>query len=332
MNWLLVGTGDIAQKRVLPALVEHSDSTIAAICSRSVERSREVAADYDARAYVDLGEALADDNIDGVYIATPVFLHVPQAIRALQAGKHVLIEKPLALTYEETHELVEVAKASDRTCAVAYYRRTYPRFAMAKEMLDQGAFGQVVLVRTSYFSWFAPRPDDPKFWRVVRAQSGGGPMWDMGSHMLDLVVGLFGLPETVVGQVQTMTHDYDVEDSAAAILSYAGGPEVVATFNWNSRTWTHELEIVGTEAKVKWHPCDGPTLVRTVGRDIEEITLPNHENVHTPLIEQFVDAATAGQPALVGVEEAAHTNLLMDAINLSSNEQRIVSIDSIRTP
>lgn len=330
MNWLLVGTGDITQKRVLPALAAHADSVVAGICSRSIERAREVAADHDARAYCDLDEALADADIESVYIATPVSLHVPQAIRALEAGKHVLVEKPLALNYTEALELVNVAKTSDRTCAVAYYRRMFPRYAMAKKMLDTGAFGDVVLVRTSYFGWFAPEPDDPKYWRVVRAQSGGGPLWDMGSHMLDLVVGLFGLPETVTGRVQTMTHSYEVEDSAAAILSYAGGPEVVATFNWNSRTWTHELEIVGTEAKVKWHPCDGPTVVRTVGRDVEEIDLPNHENVHTPLIEQFEEAATAGRPATVGVEEASYTNLIMDAVNLASNERRSVNIDSIR--
>ena len=329
INWLVVGAGDIARKRVIPALAAESRSKIAAVCDLVPERAAEVAREHGARACTDYEQALEDGEIGAVYIATPVFLHVPQAIAALQAGKHVLVEKPVGLSYAQACELGEVAQNATGFCAVAYFRRLYPRYRMAQEMLAKGEFGQVVLVRLTYFSWFDPAPDDPKYWRVIPEKSGGGPLADMGTHMFDAMIGLLGLPARVVAKVATLTHSYAVEDSAAAIMEFASGAQVIASFNWNSRTWSHEFEIVGTEAKIKWHPYDGPTVMETVGREIEEIELPNHPNVHYPLIEDFVSCVLEGRQPQVCVAEAAQTNLLLDAIWRSAQEGREVLLKEI---
>jgi len=330
MNWLVVGLGDIAKKRIIPALDAEPRSSIKAVCDLVTKLAEEIAQKYQGRAYTDLNQALKDSDVEAVYISTPVFLHVPHAIQALEAGKHVLVEKPVGISYSQTCELVKVAKNSKGRCACAYFRRFYPRYRMAKEMLQKGEFGQVVLIRMTYFSWFNPAKDDPKYWRVVPEKSGGGPLSDMGTHMFDVMIGLFGLPVSVFAKVAILIHSYKVEDSSVVIMNYDNGIQVIASFHWNSCTWSHEFEIIGTEAKIKWHPYDGPKILKTVGRDIQEIEMPNHENVHYPLIEEFVSSIIEAREAQVSVEEAAKTNLLLDAIYLSARESREITLTEIQ--
>ena len=329
MKWLLLGAGDISKKRVLPALVAEPRSDVVAVCDLDEARAKDMAAECGAQPFTDYAAALSGSGADAVYVATPIFLHVPHAIQALEAGKNVLVEKPVGVNYAQAVELIESAERSPNKCGVAYFRRFAPKYAMAEEMLRNGEFGQVVLIRMTYFSWFNPTKDDPKYWRVVPEKSGGGPLSDMGTHMFDVLIGLFGLPEKVYARVATLTHNYNVEDSAAAIMTMPGGAQVIASFNWNSKTWSHEFEIIGTEAKVKWHPYDSNSVVKTVGRDIKEIETPNHENVHYPLIEDFVSAVEEDRDPKVTAAEAAKTNRLLDALYLSAREKREVSVSEI---
>jgi predicted dehydrogenase len=326
LKWLLVGTGDIAAKRVMPAITAEPRSELVAVCDTVEERARTAAASSGARVFSSLDDALLAPDIDAVYLATPVSLHVPQAIAALRAGKHVLVEKPVALGHSEARLLVDEAARSDRKCGVAYFRRLAPKYAMAREMLAKGEFGKVVLVRMTYYSWFNPAQDDPKYWRVVPERSGGGPISDMGTHMFDVLVGLFGMPETVFAKAETLVQPYAVEDSSVAILKLPCGAQVLASFHWNSKTWSHEFEIVGTEAKVKWHPYDADSVIRTVGRDTVEVPTPNAKNVHAPLIEDFVSAVIENRDPVVTAAEAAKTNAVIDALYRSARERKEINI------
>lgn len=326
IDWLLVGGGDIARKRVIPALLAEPRSRVAAICDLDESRARELASPCGAESYTDYAAALSASGADAVYVATPVFLHVPHAIQALETGKHVLVEKPVALNYAEAQKLIAAAEKSNCKCGVSYFRRFAPKYDMAKKMIEAGEFGQVVLIRMTYFSWFNPARDDPKYWRVIPEKSGGGPLSDMGTHMFDVLIGLFGLPEKVYAKVATLTHNYAVEDSSSIIMTMPGGAQVIASFNWNSKTWSHEFEIIGTEAKIKWHPYDSNSVVKTVGREITEVETPTPENVHFPLVEDFVSAVKEGRNPAVTAAEAAKTNLLLDAVYRSARENRETSL------
>ena len=169
LKWLLVGAGDIAHKRVGPALVLAPDSVLAAICDRRLETAQALAGSLGVeQVYTDYEEALLGSGADAVYLATPVYLHVEQLVQALEAGKHVLVEKPLSLDAAQCEAAVQAAAASHLTTACAYYRRLYPAYRYTLSMLEAGEFGQVLQINLNYQSWFNPAPDDPKYWRVVR--------------------------------------------------------------------------------------------------------------------------------------------------------------------
>jgi len=322
-QWLLVGTGDIVHKRVAPAL----QGNIAAVVGER-SRAEAVAREFGAGAvYADLSEALRHCDAPAVYVATAVDRHRPSAVQALTAGRHVLVEKPLGLNFADASAVAAAAvHQPELRAGCAYYRRFFPRHAHLRQLLAEEKLGRIMLVRLCYWGWFNPSADDPKRWRVEKQRSGGGPLMDMGSHMLDQLISLFGMPATVYAKCDTLAQDYAVEDSASLVMTLPSGAHVTANFGWQSKTWRHELEVVGTEGKVLWAPADTGKVQLTLGRDTEELDLPNAPNVHQPLVDDFVAAVREGRAPAVPVTQALLTNQLLDAIYLSSSERREVAV------
>lgn len=325
-KWLCIGTGDIVRKRAAAALATANGGTLVGICGGRA-RAQTIADEHGVNeVYDNLDEALANTEANAVYIGTPVYRHCDEALRAIGAGKHVLIEKPLGLSGSDAQRMADAATSAGVTAGCAYYRRTYPRFDHLKKLLADGALGRIVLVRTACWSWFAPASDDPKLWRVQKSLSGGGPLSDMGSHMFDILIGLLGQPRNVFAHTATLAQDYEVEDSSAIVMTMPDGAQVLATFGWNSKTWTHEFEIVGSEGKVLWRPADVGKVVVTLGRDVEEIDLPNADNVHEPLVADFNAAIAAGREPICPLNEAVKTNVVLDAIYKSSAEGKCIEL------
>ena len=145
LNWIVIGIGDIATRRVIPAIQAQPGSRLYGL----VTRDHAKAAPYNTRVWSSLDEALADTNVrtevQAIYVGTPVFLHAPQAIRSLSAGKHVLCEKPMAMNEAEARTMLQAAEQSGKTLGLAYYRRSYPKVQRARELLAAGAIGKPVL-------------------------------------------------------------------------------------------------------------------------------------------------------------------------------------------
>lgn len=326
LRWCLAGAGDIAGKRVASALAASGE--LVAVCDVVRERAERAATQFGAReVYADLGEALAATSAEAVYIATPVYLHAQQAREVLESGRHVLVEKPLGINAADALRAVEAAGEHPELAAgCAYFRRLSARYAHAKRMVDRGEFGRITFVRLTYFSWFNPDPGDPKYWRVVPAKSGGGVLADMGTHMLDVLIGLLGTPARVHAETKTLVQPYAAEDSAAVLMELAGGASVVAAFGWNTRTWVHEFEIVGTEAKLRWFPYDSGKITKTLGRATEELVLEDPANVHQPLVEDFARAVRGRTAPAVPLAEALKTNILLDAIYESARRTKDIRL------
>lgn len=313
VRWLLVGTGDIVRKRLGAALSAAAGSRLVGVCGRRLEEAQAISQLFAADAYFDdLQRALSDTATDAVYVATPVQSHVEIARAALLAGKHVLVEKPLGVMAEECKPLVQLAAGCQLTAGCAYYRRCLPRFAHALEVIKSGRIGDPLLVRMSYISWYSPAAEA---WRV--AAGGGGPVDDMGCHMLDLISALVGRPWRIFATLSKHIHSYVANDSCVVLADCGNGVALNANFHWSSRAWQHDLEITGTEGRLSWNPLDsGPvTIVR--GRDVEQVAVPSVENVHQPLIDDFVAAIRGSRQPAVPLQEALETTSALDAIRTS---------------
>ena len=150
LRWLLVGVGDIARKRVIPAILAEPRSALYGVVTRDVKKAE---AYPGAAAWMTLDAALQDDAIDAVYIASPVALHAEQTIACLKAGKHVLCEKPVAMSFAQAETMVRAQQETGRLLGVSYFRRLFPKLIRAKELIAEGVIGQPVLVEANCHSW-----------------------------------------------------------------------------------------------------------------------------------------------------------------------------------
>jgi predicted dehydrogenase len=247
--------------------------------------------------------------VDAVYVATPVALHHPQVLAALQAGKHVLCEKPVAMHYAQAEEMAAAAEASGRVCGVAYYRRLYPKLIEARRLVRAGAIGQPVAAELNCHSWFNPASEE-RAWLIDPLLAGGGPLYDIASHRIDVLNFLFGEPQRAVGFRSNAVHVYGVEDNATVLVEYAGGVRGTVDVRWHSRVERDQCRILGTEGELNLDPLNGPVLRTPAG----VLELPAHANVHYPLIENFVRAVLDGEPPACPFREAIRTDWVTEQI------------------
>lgn len=285
LKWLVIGVGDITRRRVLPAILAEERSRLAGILTRHPEK----AVPYGVPAFTDLAVALDESGADAVYVASPVFLHAPQTTASLKAAKHVLCEKPMAMNYAEAQSMVEAARDSGRLLGVAYYRRYYPKINRARDLIAQGVIGRPVLAWATCHSWLSPGIEE-RSWLTDPAKAGGGPLYDVASHRIDVLNYLFGKPWRVTAQLSNTVHKLEVEDCATVMVEYESRVRAVVDVRWNSRIDRDEFRILGTDGEMELTPLNGPALLWPGGRE----NLPVHSNVHLPCIRNFVDAALDG--------------------------------------
>lgn len=301
IHWLVAGVGDIAVKRVIPAILAEPRSRLAAV----VTSERAKAVQYGVPWYASLEDGLADPAVNALYVATPVALHHPSVLAALRHGKHVLCEKPTAMNYAQAAEMA--AAATGMVCAVAYYRRLYPKILEAKRLLAAGAVGRPVLAELNCHSWLEPADGG---WRVDPRLAGGGPLFDIASHRIDLLNFWFGKPVRATGFISNAVHNYKVEDNATVMVEYAGGVRGVVDVRWHSRINRDQCRIIGTEGTLELDPLNGP-LLRTPAGDSD---LPAHPNLHYPLVHDFVDAVLDGRSPACPIAEAIHVDWVTSQI------------------
>src|SRR5580698_1557518 len=309
LNWIVIGIGDISIRRVIPAIQAESRSRLYGLVTRDPAK----AAPYDARVWTSLDEALSDPavqaDVQAIYVATPVFLHAPQTIRSLRAGKHVLCEKPMAMNEAEALSMAQTAEETGRRCGVAYYRRSYPKLQRAKQLLAAGAIGKPVLAELTCHGWFDEN-ESHRNWLIDPAQAGGGPLFDVASHRIDVLNFLFGQPERVCGHLSNAVHHYAVEDNATVMIDYAGGVRGIVDVGWHSKVKRDECRIRGTEGEMELTPLNGPELVYPGG---SEQLAPN-ANLHYPMMQNFVEAVLDQAPLISSGESAIWTDWVTEEV------------------
>jgi 1,5-anhydro-D-fructose reductase (1,5-anhydro-D-mannitol-forming) len=320
LNWIVVGIGDIAIRRVIPAIQAEPRSQLYGVVTRDPVK----AAGLHTRVWSSLDEALADPGARGdaeneaqaVYIATPVFLHAPQTLQSFRAGRHVLCEKPLAMNLAEAQLMLQASKDAGKTFGVAYYRRFYPKVQRARQLLAAGAIGKPVLAELTCHSWL-DGTESERNWLIDPAKAGGGPLYDIASHRIDVLNYLFGEPLQVSGRLSNAVHHYKVEDNATVMIDYAGGVRGIVDVRWNSKVRRDECRIRGTDGEMELSPLNGPELVYPGGSE----NLAPHANLHYPMMENFVDAVLDKAPLISSGESAMWTDWVTEQVMEQSRRE-----------
>jgi predicted dehydrogenase len=316
----LIGCGDISRKRVAPALRDIPECELIAVSRARADLADAFAKEFGAkRWYGDWRELIADGEIDAVYIATPVYLHAEQTVAAAEAGKHVLCEKPMAMTPEECDRMIAACDLKDVALGVAYYRRFYPAIRRIKEIIASGEIGKPIIAQINAFERFNPSPGEDRYWLLEKSKSGGGPMMDFGCHRLEILLNLFGPIERTTAVMTRALFEREVEDTCIGAFEFENGAQASVAVTHAAFESRDTLDIYCVEGSIHtpWLNRGEIRIVTAAGERIE--SHPPHINLHQPLIEDFTRAAMDGREPEVGGDVGRAVALIGEKINANGD-------------
>jgi predicted dehydrogenase len=320
------------------------NAELAAVMEVTKEFAEKIAGKYGVKyAYDNENDLLENPEIEAVYIASPVAAHYGQTIKAARNHKHILLEKPLALTSKEGAKLVAVCEKENVLFASGLMMRYHAYHQKAKELVNSGALGQIVSMRAQLTCWY---PEIEGSWRQNFAQSGGGALMDMGIHCIDLLQFISGAKAAAVSAVTgTKTFSYDVDDSASLLLEFDNGAcgYVDTNFNIPDNAAQCRLEIYGTKGSILANgtigQTEGGTMLLTLADDSKYSSIQNRNqsggveitaqlgNMYEKEITSFGNSILNGTKAEVPASDAWQVQKIIECAYQASHEKRMVEIN-----
>ncbi len=251
IKWGVIGCGGIADRRTLPGMMLAKNAELVAVMDTNMAAAQACKEKYNAKyAFDNYEELLAIEEIDAVYIASPVFCHKEQAFAAAKAKKHILIEKPVGMSVKEAEKIAKVCEKEGVKLGVGFMMRFHAYHQEMKKIVSEGKIGEIVSARAQLTCWY-PKMDN--CWRQDIKLSGGGALMDMGVHCVDLIRHITGLEvKEVKGLMGNQIFDYSVEDAGGLVMRLENGAiaYVDANFNIPDAAAKCKLELYGTKGSI----------------------------------------------------------------------------------
>lgn len=327
----LIGVGAAAQINHIPALKKTEGLELTALCDRDPEKAARVAQKFGIeRAFDRLDDLLELDDIDAVDVCSPNYLHAPMAIAALEAGKHVLCERPLARNADEAAAMLKAAKKADRQLLCAVQHRFRADAQLLKKFVEKGDLGDIFFAKAG---WLRQRTEwDSDEWRRQKRESGGGVVLDLGFQMLDLSLWALGNPRVtaVSGSVHRLRKG-EVEDSATALLRLESGATLTLELTWGllmEKDFAY-LNLFGSGGAALLNPF---RVHKAMHGSLVNVTptLETARNQYKQAIEaqmaHFSEALRRGTKAMGAAEEILPVMELLDAVYRSADQGKEVRL------
>jgi predicted dehydrogenase len=319
ISWGVLSTANIAVEKVIPAMKRSGLSRVDAIASRSAERAASVATALDIpRSYGSYEELLADTDVEALYIPLPNHLHPEWTIAAAEAGKHILCEKPLAMTSAEARTMIAACEAADVHLMEAFMYRLHPLWVKAMVLIEEGVIGDVCAVRT-IFSYFNDDPGDIR----NMTQTGGGALYDIGCYAVSVARLVFGSEPTSVKSSIKRDERFSTDILTSAVLDFGGRH---ASFVCSTQMEPDQrVDIYGTEGRLVVEipfniPPDRPTRLLQVAGGSPPVAPDTvvHEvetaDPYTVEADAFSRAILEGSPVPVSPMDAVANLEVIEAI------------------
>jgi predicted dehydrogenase len=322
LTWGLLGTARI-NRALIPPIRASKRSQLVAVASRSLERARTYARDWGIpRAFASYEELLGDPEIDVVYIPLPNSMHCDWTVKALQAGKHVLCEKPLALNIEEVKTMQLAAERNNRILAEAFMYRHHPQTLQVKEMVAGGALGDLLIVRGS-FSFNISNDNDVR----LDPELGGGSIWDVGCYPISYSRYIVGRePVTVAGWQRSGLSG--VDETFAGQLLFPGG--ACAQFDCGFRSPSRaQMEFVGTKGSIHlnnpYKPGKNERIQFFDGKELRSIRVPGEE-LYGGEVRDLEDAVLLGKAPRISLDDSRANVKTINALIQSAKLGELISV------
>jgi predicted dehydrogenase len=326
VKWGVLGAASIAVRKVIPGMQKGAWSEIAAIASRDLNKAKAAAADLKIeKAYGSYEELLADPEIEAVYNPLPNHLHVPWSIKAAEAGKQVLCEKPIALNAAEARTLLAVRERTGVKIGEAFMVKTHPQWLRTRELIREGRIGELRAI-VGVFSYFNRNPENVRH----KPEWGGGGLLDIGCYPITTSRFIFGAEPLRVSGVMERDPDFGTDRLASAILEFGGGQSI---FTCGTQIVPYQrMQFLGTKGRIEIEipfnaPIDQPTRIFIDdGRDmagsgirIETISVCDQYTIQG---DAFSRAIRENTEVPVPLEDAIANMAVIDAVFRSAESGR----------
>lgn len=311
LNWGIIGCGDVVERKSGPAIRAAGASRIVAVMRRDAAKARAYARANDIPIATDDASAvLHNPDVDIIYIATPPYAHAEYVAAAAEAGKHVLVEKPMGMSADQARRMIAASDQANTQLFVAYYRRFQEHVAKMRELVLGGAIGAPL---QAYLDLAKPvQRNLPGDWREIPAISGGGHFLDVGSHRLDLIVSLFGEVKSAGGIVGRPDASCAAEQTVSLCVEFASGAQLVAMADYTSGRKADFLRVVGANGEVRMDSVDScaVTLVTTRGEQRFEFEKRNEH--HLGLIRHIQAVLNGEETNACSGRDGLQTEIILD--------------------
>lgn len=327
----LVGLGSIAQTTHLPILARMPEVEIVAVCDSDRAKAQYVAEKFGVRRYYNNYEKMliVEKELDAVNICTPTMLHKEMAIAAMEANRHVLVEKPLARTAKEAEEIVAVAKKNHAKLMVGMNNRFRPDAMILKSFIEDHALGTIYYAKAG---WFKKLTDNSN-WLTKKTESGGGVVLDLGVVMFDLAFWMMGYPEVKEVVAKNYSHwTKGVEDTSILFLQMKNGATLTVEVSWSFESTTDFFycDCFGTEGSGSLNPFRiikrmHGSLVNVAPATTETPQMLYRKSYENEL-KHWIGALRNLHPIISTGEEAVHRMRIVDLIYKSAKRSKAISV------
>lgn len=312
------------------AVQRNPDAQIACVWDDDPARGRPAAKKLEVPFEDNLHEVVNDPSIDGVVINSETSKHQDVILAAVEAGKHVFTEKALTIRTAESDTIVEAVRKSGIKFMISLPQRSHPETLFLKRCIDEGLVGKVSLMRAriahpgALDRWFK----DGSLWFGDAGLAGGGSLFDLGCHTVDVMRWFLGEPESVIATTSNLTGAYDIDDQCVAVITFQSGATGILDVSWVHRAGPNMWEIYGTEGFVGKGLLGLPVQLQGPKAEVAGLTgtfsparLP--EGLPSPL-DQWISAVAHDTPMHITVEDGRNLTQLLEAIYVSAREGRAV--------
>ncbi len=316
IRWGIIGCGDVTEVKSGPGFQKAEHSELIAVMRRNGDLAKDYAIRHQVPKWYDQADLLINDSeVDAIYVATPPSSHKEYALRCAQAGKPVYVEKPMALNFAECQEMIEVCASAHVPLFVAYYRRALPRFIKVRELVEQGAIGEVRLVTMNYYRKPLQQEIEGNLaWRVLPEIAGGGKFLDVGSHTLDIIDFILGPIRETKGAAGNQAHLYPADDIVTGAFVFESGVQGIGAWSFAAFDDLDQNEIIGSKGKLTFSTFGSEPVRLTTGQGVAEFLFDNPRHIQQPLIQTIVNELIGGEQSPSHGQSAARTSRVMDQL------------------
>jgi predicted dehydrogenase len=347
VKWGVIGAGGIAFRRTIPEAARDSENfELVSVMDVDEGRARQVAAKFNVPHICTTEKELLAQPLDAVYIATPQNAHVAQVIQAAEAGKHILCEKPIAIMLDEVDRMQAAVEKAGVKFMLGFCMRYNVYNRRARELVQSGTLGQMVMGRAQLTCWYPPIPGA---WRQDVSISRGGALIDMGTHCLDILEWIMSTQIVEVAAFQDrITHAYatQIEDTSTVILRFANGAHGIVDnyFNLPDAAAQNALELHGTKGSILAQATIGqdptgrmysilqPQETGYNASQVRDVPVSRQEyhfkgvGLYGQMVTTLGECIQQGKEPPVTLQDGRHSVAVVDAIYAAAKEKRVVAV------